>query len=62
MQVVIPEVNQSLKADIEAEAIAKAEEGVIIKEKNERDMFWAVFKEISLKECLKSILKKKQLQ
>lgn len=44
MQVVIPEVNQSLKADIEAEAIAKAEEGVIIKEKNERDMFWAVFK------------------
>lgn len=44
MQVSEPEVNQSLKADIEAEAVAKAEEGVTIKEKSARDMFWAVFK------------------
>lgn len=44
MQVAEPVVNQSLKADIEAEAVSKAEEGVVIKEKSERDMFWAVFK------------------
>ena len=44
MQVEEPQTNPSLKSDIEAEAIAKAEEGVTIKEKSERDMFWAAFK------------------
>ncbi|MDR1086646.1 MAG: polyribonucleotide nucleotidyltransferase [Endomicrobium sp.] len=39
-----PEYNASLKNDIEAEAIAKAEEGVTIKEKGEREFFWASFK------------------
>jgi polyribonucleotide nucleotidyltransferase len=39
-----PEYNASLKADIEAEAIAKAQECVRIKEKGEREFFWASFK------------------
>jgi polyribonucleotide nucleotidyltransferase len=39
-----PQYDPSLKADIEAEAITKAEEGVVIKEKDERDFFWASFK------------------
>ncbi|MDR1474777.1 MAG: polyribonucleotide nucleotidyltransferase [Endomicrobium sp.] len=39
-----PKYNASLKNDIEAEAIAKAEEGVTIKEKGEREFFWASFK------------------
>jgi polyribonucleotide nucleotidyltransferase len=39
-----PQYNAPLKADIEAEAIAKAEEGVTIKEKGEREFFWASFK------------------
>jgi len=39
-----PQYNPSLKADIEAEAIAKAEQGVTIKEKGEREFFWASFK------------------
>ncbi|GHT60075.1 polyribonucleotide nucleotidyltransferase [Endomicrobiia bacterium] len=39
-----PEYNPALKADIEAEAIAKAEEGVVIKEKSEREFFWDSFK------------------
>ncbi|GHT43646.1 polyribonucleotide nucleotidyltransferase [Endomicrobiia bacterium] len=45
-----PEHNPALKADIEAEAIAKAEEGVVIKEKSEREFFWDSFKkDISLR-------------
>ncbi len=44
MEAVAPVINEALKADIEAEAIAKAEECVTIKEKCERDMAWAVFK------------------
>lgn len=44
MQAQEPMINPSLKADIEAEAIAKAEEGVAIKEKSERDSFWSAFK------------------
>ncbi|MDR2426229.1 MAG: polyribonucleotide nucleotidyltransferase [Endomicrobium sp.] len=39
-----PVVNEPLKADIESEAVSKAEECVIIKEKDERDAFWAAFK------------------
>jgi polyribonucleotide nucleotidyltransferase len=39
-----PQYNASLKADVEAEAVAKAEEGVTIKEKGEREFFWASFK------------------
>ncbi|MDR3306232.1 MAG: polyribonucleotide nucleotidyltransferase, partial [Endomicrobium sp.] len=39
-----PRYNASLKADIGAEAITKAEEGVTIKEKDEREFFWATFK------------------
>ncbi|MDR3196212.1 MAG: polyribonucleotide nucleotidyltransferase [Endomicrobium sp.] len=39
-----PQYNASLKADIEAEATTKAEEGVTIKEKGEREFFWATFK------------------
>ncbi|MDR3111970.1 MAG: polyribonucleotide nucleotidyltransferase [Elusimicrobiota bacterium] len=39
-----PQYNPSLKADIEAEAISKAEEGVVIKEKSERDAFWSAYK------------------
>jgi polyribonucleotide nucleotidyltransferase len=39
-----PEYNASLKADIEAEAITKAQAGVTIKEKREREFFWASFK------------------
>jgi polyribonucleotide nucleotidyltransferase len=39
-----PQYNASLKADIETEAITKAEEAVTIKEKCERDFFWTSFK------------------
>ncbi|MCA6072370.1 MAG: polyribonucleotide nucleotidyltransferase [Endomicrobium sp.] len=42
--VVAPQQNVALKADIEAEAIEKAEAGVVIKEKAEREIFWASFK------------------
>ncbi|MDR1195546.1 MAG: polyribonucleotide nucleotidyltransferase [Endomicrobium sp.] len=44
IEVAEPVYNESLKADIESEAVAKAEEGVTIKEKGERDAFWASFK------------------
>ncbi|MCA6070944.1 MAG: polyribonucleotide nucleotidyltransferase [Endomicrobium sp.] len=36
--------NAALKADIETEAIAKAETGVVIKDKAEREIFWDSFK------------------
>jgi polyribonucleotide nucleotidyltransferase len=39
-----PKYNCALKADIEAEAIAKAKEGVVIKEKSQRECFWDLFK------------------
>jgi polyribonucleotide nucleotidyltransferase len=39
-----PQYNPSLKADIEAEAISKAEAGVVIKEKGNREFFWDSFK------------------
>ena len=39
MQAPEPPTNPSLKADIEAEAVSKAEEGVAIKEKSKRDSF-----------------------
>jgi polyribonucleotide nucleotidyltransferase len=39
-----PQYNSLLKADIEAEAISKAEAGVVIKEKCEREFFWDSFK------------------
>jgi polyribonucleotide nucleotidyltransferase len=39
-----PQYNCALKADIEAEAIAKAKEGVVIKEKSQRECFWDLFK------------------
>ncbi|MDR2860436.1 MAG: polyribonucleotide nucleotidyltransferase, partial [Elusimicrobiota bacterium] len=39
-----PIYNEAMKADIEAEAISKAEEGVTIKEKSERESFWDNFK------------------
>lgn len=39
-----PKFNESLKADIEAEAVSKAEECVVIAEKGERDTAWATFK------------------
>jgi polyribonucleotide nucleotidyltransferase len=39
-----PKYNVSLENDIKAEAIAKAEEGVTIEEKGEREFFWASFK------------------
>ncbi|MDR1941467.1 MAG: polyribonucleotide nucleotidyltransferase [Endomicrobium sp.] len=44
IKVAAPSYNEALKADIEAEALAKAEEGVTIKEKSEREFFWASFK------------------
>ena len=47
-----PEYNQAMKADIEAEAVPKAEEGVTIKEKVERDVFWASFKKDITKRML----------
>ncbi|MDR0800498.1 MAG: polyribonucleotide nucleotidyltransferase [Endomicrobium sp.] len=39
-----PQYNLLLKADIEAEAVSKAEAGVMIKEKGEREFFWDSFK------------------
>jgi len=39
-----PECNPSLKADIETEAISKAEMCVMIKDKSEREFFWSSFK------------------
>jgi len=39
-----PKYNEALKADIDAEAVAKAEEGVTIKEKEEREYFWSAYK------------------
>jgi polyribonucleotide nucleotidyltransferase len=39
-----PQYNSLLKADIEAEAVSKAETGVVIKEKCEREFFWDSFK------------------
>jgi polyribonucleotide nucleotidyltransferase len=39
-----PLYNPSLKVDIEAEAVVKAQEGVMIKEKSEREFFWISFK------------------
>lgn len=39
-----PQYNLLLKADIEAEAVSKAEAGVVIKEKSEREFFWSSFK------------------
>jgi polyribonucleotide nucleotidyltransferase len=39
-----PQYNSLLKADIEAEAVSKAEAGVVIKEKCEREFFWDSFK------------------
>jgi polyribonucleotide nucleotidyltransferase len=39
-----PKYNEALKADIEAEAISKAEQGVTIKEKEERENFWSDYK------------------
>jgi polyribonucleotide nucleotidyltransferase len=39
-----PQYNLLLKADIEAEAVSKAEVGVVIKEKSEREFFWDSFK------------------
>ncbi|MDR0978055.1 MAG: polyribonucleotide nucleotidyltransferase [Endomicrobium sp.] len=46
MKVVIeePHYNEALKADIDAEAVSKAKECVTIKEKSERESFWADFK------------------
>ncbi|MDR3281604.1 MAG: polyribonucleotide nucleotidyltransferase [Endomicrobium sp.] len=44
----------ALKADLEAEAISKAETCVSIKDKNERDFFWSSFK----KDILLKILEK----
>jgi len=40
-----PDYNPSLRVDIEAEAISKAEICVTIKEKGEREFFWDSFKE-----------------
>jgi polyribonucleotide nucleotidyltransferase len=39
-----PKYNEALLADIEAEAVLKAQEGVTIKEKEEREFFWAAYK------------------
>jgi polyribonucleotide nucleotidyltransferase len=39
-----PQCNSLLKADIEVEAVSKAELGVVIKEKCEREFFWNSFK------------------
>jgi polyribonucleotide nucleotidyltransferase len=39
-----PVINDALKADVYAEAVAKAEEGVTIKEKSARDAFWSAYK------------------
>ncbi|MDR3092539.1 MAG: polyribonucleotide nucleotidyltransferase [Endomicrobium sp.] len=39
-----PQYNPLLKADIEAEAVSKAEASVMIKEKGEREFFWDSFK------------------
>ncbi|MDR3113846.1 MAG: polyribonucleotide nucleotidyltransferase, partial [Endomicrobium sp.] len=39
-----PKYNEALKADIETEAVSKAEESVTIKEKGEREFFWDSFK------------------
>ncbi|GHT24592.1 polyribonucleotide nucleotidyltransferase [Endomicrobiia bacterium] len=39
-----PQHNSLLKADIEAEAVSKAEMSVVIKEKCEREFFWDSFK------------------
>ncbi len=39
-----PQYNSLLKADIEAEAVSKAEACVVIKEKCEREFFWDSFK------------------
>jgi len=52
MEAKAPEYNQAMKADIEAEAISKAEYGVTIKEKTERDSFWASFKKDITKRML----------
>ncbi|MDR1695860.1 MAG: polyribonucleotide nucleotidyltransferase [Endomicrobium sp.] len=52
IQVSEPQYNAAMKADIEAEAIGKAEEGVTIKEKCERDAFWAGFKKDITKRML----------
>ncbi|MDR0956389.1 MAG: polyribonucleotide nucleotidyltransferase [Endomicrobium sp.] len=39
-----PEYNAELKVDIESEAIVKARESFVIKEKSEREFFWTSFK------------------
>ena len=39
-----PVIDAAMKAEVEAEAIAKAEECVVIKDKAERDFAWASFK------------------
>ncbi|MDR0822363.1 MAG: polyribonucleotide nucleotidyltransferase [Endomicrobium sp.] len=39
-----PKYNEALKADIEAEAVSKAQQGVTIKEKEEREKFWSDYK------------------
>ena len=44
IEVAEPAYNAAMKADIEAEAVKKAEEGVAIKEKEERESFWEVYK------------------
>ncbi|AKL97960.1 polyribonucleotide nucleotidyltransferase [Endomicrobium proavitum] len=49
-----PVYNAALKADIDAEAIAKAEEGVTIKDKDERESFWSNYK----KDLTKRLLEK----
>ncbi len=49
-----PQRNSLLKADIEAEAVSKAETSVVIKEKCEREFFWDSFK----KDILSRLLEK----
>ena len=44
IKVAEPVINEALKADVYAEGVAKAQEGVTIKEKSERDAFWSAFK------------------
>lgn len=42
--VVEPVIDAAMKAEVEAEAIVKAEECVVIKDKAQRDTTWAIFK------------------
>ncbi|MDR1259776.1 MAG: polyribonucleotide nucleotidyltransferase [Endomicrobium sp.] len=43
-QIVEPQCNMLLKADIEVEAIPKAKEAIMIEEKTKRESFWNLFK------------------